>query len=199
MLKLAVRGAIGFGLGGLIAFLGLMAPGFFTDRIANHVLSERVGLLGVALILPCCFLGGAVSAFFIGLDKRAVLWTALGFIAPVFVIFVALVARQVMRGNETFLQMISYLAVLTVAFAIVGGIPAKYAGLSLRSILISMVGFGLGFVGGFVFFFGEEPITLIGILLPFIVGGTVLGAELGRSRREETVSQNESGTLDATG
>ena len=195
--SLAARGAAGFGVGALI----ILALFFFESVLDNANPGRQAsGVLFMAIIaaFPLCGILGAGALTWKVADSatalRAMFGFAVGFfIAPWGMLF-SLFSLQASAGPEYAWGAIAF----GVSFAIGAGVGTAF--LDWRLLPAAILGFAIpGAISGALIFGGlgvllvSNPdsskavaavVTVAAALLPFVVGGAVLGAALARTSRE---------------
>ena len=195
--RLAARGAAGFGAGALIIIALIVLETVLANANPSR---EPSGVLFMAIIaaFPLCGILGAGALTWKVADSattlRAMFGFAVGFfIAPWGMLF-SLMSLQASAGPEYAWGAIAF----GVSFAVGGGIGTAF--LDWRLLPAGILGFAIpGAISGAVLFGGlgvllvSNPdsskalaavILVTAALLPCVVGGAVLGAALARTRRE---------------
>ncbi len=175
--------AIRFILGGVIALLGLFLP-FPLGQVAF-------------------FFSGVVGGASLKQGARVAVGFGIGFLVVGLVVPIVLVSLQGMSGEENAWGLLLVFAIsFGVSFGLAGGIGAAFIRLNFRLIRASLAGFtvggslggviaalpfllmkgeanygGLGAMGGSLLLAG----IIVGVLVPYLVGGSVLGVAVGKA------------------
>jgi hypothetical protein len=195
--KLAARGAAGFGVGALIIIALVLVESVLSNARPGR---QPSGVLFMAIIaaFPLCGILGAGALTWKVADsatsRRAMLGFAVGFLVAPWGMLFSLVSLQASAGPEYAWGAIAF----GVSFAIAGGIGAAFLG--WRLLPAGILGFGIpGAISGALLFNGlgvllvsnpdasktlAAAVAVTAFLLPFVVGGAVLGAALARTSRE---------------
>lgn len=199
MTPYARRVAIAFVAGGIIALVGMILPPMMIGVLGNFIPFIRPVLPLSTILGPLIgfFLSGAIGGASLRMGTKVVIGFGIGFLVAGLIVPLTLVSIQAMSGKENpFGVLLFFTLTFGLGFALAGAIGATFMGQGFRVIRTSAAGFGVGgTIGGstavlpFLIMGGEANYgglgqlgflmllagILVGVLVPYFIGGAVLG------------------------
>ena len=196
----AFRGAIGFGLGGLLVVLPTLQP-----LVPSVGQGTVIRLLRLLVPIALSFAGGVVGGASLRAGKKTTIGFGLGFVFPAFLAQISFVAPQAWEGEESSQEiLLFYVSYFSIGFVLAGGIGSVFTRLGLRVIILCVVGFGLcGVIGGIIAAVPELPtstslpnkkvLIASSVVVPFILAGAIAGGGITWARRLQSPEERDAG------
>ncbi len=203
------RVVFGFGKGATVGLFGIIVLGPALGLLVGLSPYRHLSMPIMAVFaLVFLFLDGWVGGASLGMGRRAALGYGIGFVPLGLLLPLALIAPQAFPARENLLKLLPLVGItFGIGFVLAGVVGARIARLGPRVTKVSVLGFGIGgVIGGvltmapFVTLSSKGGVgiwgiimvfwsVLLGVFIPHLIGGAVLGTVveplLEAERREE--------------